>query len=142
MKNSNFPLWITVVLIILLIWNIIGVLNFYNQVTISEQDLMNLPIEQQNFIANIPFWTIIAFGIAVVGGSLGCMALLLKKKVANIFLQLSLAGVIAQMYHNLVIAKALDIYGPGQITMPIMIISFSILLVWLSKYATKKEWIS
>jgi len=70
------------------------------------------------------------------------MALLLKKKVANIFLQLSLAGVIAQMYHNLVIAKALDIYGPGQITMPIMIISFSILLVWLSKYATKKEWIS
>jgi hypothetical protein len=106
------------------------------------QELYNMTAAQQEIFINYPLWAAFAFGLAVIAGFLGCIALLFKKKVANLLLQFSLVGVLVQMYHSLFVAKAVDVYGPGHIVMPIMIIGFAFVLVWLAKFATKKEWIS
>ena len=141
MKNSSYPLWLTIVSAFFIVWNFMGLFNFYAQMTISDQDLYNMPAAEQTVYTSYPLWTAIAFGVAVIAGFLGCIALLFRKKAANLLLQFSLVGVLVQMYHSLFIANALDVYGPGHVVMPIMIIGFAVLLVWLSSLATKEGWI-
>lgn len=141
MKNSSYPLWLTIVSAFLIFWNFMGLFNFYAQMTISDQDLYNMPAAEQAIYTNYPLWAAIAFGVAVITGFLGCIALIFRKKAANLLLQLSLVGVLVQMYHSLFVAKAMYVYGLGHIVMPIMIIGFAVLLVWLSNLATKEEWI-
>ena len=141
MKNSNFPVWLTIISLLFLFWNFFGILNFYNQANMSPNELSDLPIVQQDFISNTPLWSFIAFGVAVIGGFIGCGALLFRKKIANIFLQLSLIGIVIQMYHNFILANGLEVYGADKIAIPVMVIIFAIFLIWLANYATKKQWI-
>lgn len=79
MKNSSYPLWLTIVSAFLIVWNFMGLFNFYAQMTISDQDLYNMSAAEQALYASYPLWSIIAFGVAVIAGFLGCIALLFRK---------------------------------------------------------------
>ena len=141
MKNFT-PIWFSIVSVLFIVWNFLGLYSFYAQMTISDQDLYNMPIAEQAIYTSYPLWAAIAFGVAVITDFLGCIALLFRKKVANLLLQFSLVGVLVQMYQSLFIAIAMDVYVPGHVVMPIMIVGFAVLLVWLSNLATKEEWIN
>ena len=91
---------------------------------------------------DIPLWVNIAFGCAVVGGALGCIALVLKKAIALPILFISLAGVIVQMFHAFIIANSFEVYGPGGTIMPIMVVAIALYLIWLANSAKAKGWIS
>ena len=90
---------------------------------------------------DIPIWVNIAFGLAVTGGSLGCIALAFKKAIALPILIISLLGVLVQMYHSFFIAHAFDVYGPGGTIMPMMVFIIELYLVWLANNAKAKGWI-
>jgi uncharacterized membrane protein len=80
-----------------------------------------------------------AFAIAVFGGALGCLLLLLRKSAAYYLLFASLLGVIVTMIYTL----GVDIdFGLGEILgiilMPLVVAAF---LVWYSKQAERKSWI-
>ena len=47
----------------------------------TAEDLAALPLEQQPLYENIPAWVTGAFAIAVFGGSLACILLLIRKKL-------------------------------------------------------------
>ena len=72
----------------------------------------------------------------------GCVLLLLRKAVAFYALLASLLGVIVQMYYNLVLAESTEVYGPGETAMTVMIPLVALFLVWYSKYAQSRRWIS
>lgn len=141
MKNSKFPLWLTIVCVILIFWNFIGILNFIGQITISEQDLMNLPIDQQNLINERPLWALASFAIAVLFGFLGSITLLIKKKFANILLRISLIAVLIDFYYGRFVFEAQNPAQSIEIILTIMIISMAILLVYLASFANKKSWL-
>jgi len=131
-----------VIAVLALIWNIMGVLTYLGQAFMTEEALNILPEAERALYNDIPAWATAAFAIAVFGGAIGCILLLLKKAMAtNVFI-LSLLGVIVQMIYNLFISNAMDVYGPGSVIMPIMIIIISLFLVRYSKTSTKKGWIS
>jgi hypothetical protein len=98
--------------------------------------------EQLAIITSAPSWVIAVFAIAVFGGLLGSLALLLRKKIAIVLFIVSLIGIIAQMYHNLFVIDSVAIYGPGAAIMPIMVIAFALFLLWFSKFSDKKNWLS
>ena len=136
------PIWFMVVAGILLVWNILGVAAYIMQVTMSPEVLAALPDAQRELYENTPEWAIAAFAIAVNGGALGCLLLLLKRNLAGIFLQLSLAGVLVQMVHSFFISKNFEVFGPGAIVMPIMVIVIAIYLVILAAKAKANRWTS
>jgi MFS superfamily sulfate permease-like transporter len=55
---------------------------------------------------------------------------------------LSLLGVVVQMFHSLFISNSFEVFGPGGMIMPIMVMTIAIYLVVLSKQAKEKGWIN
>lgn len=139
--SSKVAIWFKVVLTFLFIWNLMGIGSFYVHVFISEETLAALPENERALYGQYPLWTEIAFAIAVLGGTIGSLGLLLRRKWAKPILILSLIAIVIQMFHSLVIADSMEVYGPGAVIMPIMVILLGIFLVWLANYATKKEWL-
>lgn len=75
-----------------LFWNAMGLMNLVMQM--SGDSLANMPAEYQVLVAARPIWATIAFIVAVVGGTLGCGLLLLRKKAAIPVLVASLVGTV------------------------------------------------
>lgn len=120
------PKWFTVVTVLALIWNLMGVMAFF---------------QQQGTTPATPIWVIMAFAFAVFGGTLGCLLLMLKKALAKIILLVSLISVIVQMFHAYYISNAWEMFGPGGAIMPVMVIIVAIYLVWLSDKALQNFWL-
>lgn len=139
MKNKA-PTWFMVVAGVLLIWNLLGVMAYIMQVTMSPEALAALPEAQRQLYETTPAWATAAFAIAVNGGALGCLLLLLKRNLAGIFLKLSLAGVLVQMVHAFFMSKSFEVFGPGSMVMPIMVIIIAVFLVMLANKAKANRW--
>lgn len=135
------PKWFLAISIFALIWNLLGVFAYIAQMMITPEILDTLPEAERTIIENTPSWAISAFAVAVWGGALGSLLLLLKKKIAVYVLALSFAGVLVQLYHSIVIANSIAVYGPGDLIMPIMVLLIGGGLIWYSNDLTKKGWL-
>ena len=139
---SKAPKWFMVVAAVLLVWNLLGVMAYVMQVMMSPETLAALPQEQRQLYENTPDWATAAFAVAVNFGALGCVLLLLRKNLAGLFLQLSLAGVLVQMFHSFFMSKSFEVFGPGGLVMPVMVIVIAIYLVLLAAKARTNRWTS
>lgn len=125
-----------------LVWNLLGVMAYVMQVTMTQEAMNALPEAERMLLESAPVWATSAFAIAVNGGALGCLLLLLRQSWAFPVLVASLAGVVVQMYHAIFLADSIEVYGPGGMIMPAMVMVISIFLVWYSKDAKEKGWIN
>ncbi len=125
-----------------LLWNLLGAMAYIGTVTMTPETLAALPADQQAIVTSTPAWATAAFATAVWGGALGCLLLLLRKKWATIVLIISFIGIVVQMIHAFGIANSIEVYGPGGMIMPIMVLIIGAWLIWYSKGAEKKGWIS
>jgi Ca2+/Na+ antiporter len=121
-----------------LIWNVLGAINYLVQM--NADSLAAYREVEQAIIEGRPAWATGAFAIAVFGGTLGCLLLLLRKSAAYYLFIASLLGVIVTMIHTL----SVDIdFGFGEIVgfivMPVVVAAF---LIWYSKHVESKDWIS
>lgn len=139
-KNA-IPTWFWVVFGILLIWNLLGVMAFVQQMMVTSEQIAAMSSEEQKLYAELPVWVTVAFACAVFGGALGCALALMKKALAMPVLIVSLLGVLVQMAHTFFISKAFEVYGPGTAIMPIMVIIIAIILVWLANLSKQKGWL-
>jgi hypothetical protein len=121
-----------------LIWNIMGAINFLAQM--NPDVLAAYRESERAIVENRPVWATGGFAIAVFGGALGCLLLLLRKSSAYYLFIASLLGVIVTMTHTLSIG--ID-FGLGEILgiilMPLVVAAF---LISYSKWAASKGWIS
>ena len=140
--DSKAPKWFMIVAAVLLVWNLLGVMAYIMQVMMSPETLAALPEEQRQLYENTPAWATAAFAVAVNFGALGCVLLLLRKNLAGLFLQLSLTGVLVQMFHSFFMSKSFEVFGPGGVVMPVMVIVIAIYLVVLAANANTKRWTS
>jgi hypothetical protein len=144
--NTMAPKWFVILAVLMAIWNLMGVMAFIMQITIqitmTAEQIAALPEKEQILYQDIPIWVNIAFGCAVFGGLLGCIALAFKKAIALPILFISLAGVFVQMFHSFFIANAFEEYGPGGAVMPMMVIIIASFLVWLANNAKTKGWLA
>ena len=141
-KIYKAPGWFMVVAGVLFIWNLLGVMAYIMQVTMGPEALAALPDAQRQLYENTPKWATAAFAVAVNGGALGCLLLLLKRNLAGLFLQLSLAGVLVQMFHSFFMSNSFEVLGPGGTVMPVMVIVIAVYLVTLAAKARTNRWTS
>jgi hypothetical protein len=121
-----------------LIWNVMGIINFFVQM--NPDVLAAYRESERAIVEGRPAWATGAFAIAVFGGAFGCLLLLLRKSAAYYLFIASLLGVIVTMIHTL--GVGID-FGFGEILgivlMPLVVAAF---LIWYSKWARNKGWIS
>jgi len=135
-STSKPPIWFWIVSVLGLVWNVMGVNAYLQQAYNTESFRAMYPPEQLEIVANQPAWLTAAFAIAVFGGALGCLALLLRKKWAVTLLLLSLLAVIVQMSYAFINDQVTNM------VMTLMIIVFAIFLIWFSRKSAANGWIS
>jgi hypothetical protein len=127
--------------VVALIWNVMGVLNFFMQM--NADVLASLPESHRAIIEGRPAWASGGFAIAVFGGAIGCLLLLLRKSAAYYLFIASLLGVIVTMIHTLGFASSTIDFSPVEISMMILMpLAVAAFLIWYSKQAESKGWIS
>ncbi len=131
--KPHWSFW--VICSVALIWNIMGSINFIMQT--NPEMLANYPEAAQSLIASRPIWATITFAIAVFGGALAEIILLLKKSVAYYLFIASFLGVLITNIHTFQVSSAIDIWVGS--LMSLIIAAF---LVWYSKLVKSKAWVN
>lgn len=143
MSNENpIPGWFWAISAVALIWNLMGVGAYWAHVNMTPEDIAALGEAERALYDSAPAWATGAFAIAVFGGALGSLLLLLRKSWAMPVFVVSLVGVLVQMYHSFFVIDSIEVYGPGGMIMPVMVIAIAALLVWFSKSCKDKGWLS
>ena len=126
-----------VISVVTLIFNVMGVINCFVQM--NADSLALFPESYRPIIESRPIWATTAFAIAVFGGSLGCILLLLKKSAAFYVFIASLIGVIVTMMHIYGVAGFSIFEIWIGVLMQLVVTAF---LTWYSKCAENKGWFS
>jgi hypothetical protein len=54
----------------------------------------------------------------------------------------TLVGILVQLYHSFFICNSFEVFGPGGLIMPVMVVIIGVLLIWLSRKATSQNWLN
>ncbi|MEZ4857645.1 MAG: hypothetical protein R2781_02430 [Flavobacteriaceae bacterium] len=138
-NKPNILYW--VIAVIALLWNAMGAKAYLDQAFRNETFMTSYTPEQIAIVDALPIWVTAAFAVAVWFGLLGAIFLLLRRSWAKPFFLISLIGVFVQMGYTLFMGEGADNYGPGGISMILMIIVGAILFLWYSNYAKTKGWL-
>ena len=118
-----------------LVWNALGSMNYIMQM--NPDTLADYPEAARTLVEGRPSWATGAFAIAVFGGALGCLLLLLRKSAAYYVFIASLIGVIVTNIHTLGVTGSTEIWVGS--LMSLVVAAF---LIWYSKMTERKGWIS
>ncbi len=132
------PKWFWVVSGLGLVWNLVGVMAFVGQMTM---DLTTLPAAEQAFYESTPAWATVAFAVAVFGGVLGCVGLLLRRGWAFAMLVACLLGIVVQDGHSLFIGNGIEVFGPAGFILPLFTFGVAAALAGFARYSTLQGWI-
>ena len=139
---NGLPRWFTLVAILALVWNLLGVMAFFGHITMTSEAIAELPQAEQALYSEVPLWATIAFTVAVFAGALGSVALLMRKRICYPLFVVSLVAVLVQMFHSFFISNSYEVYGPGGTVMPLMVIIIAFLLVAFSIKGRNNNWFS
>lgn len=134
--------WITAG--VLLVWNLIGLMFYYQQSTLTPEIMMEAGLTPQQIahIVNTPAWGHSGYAIAVNAGVLGAILLLLRKAWAVPLFALSLVGALVQDLDAFVLRDALEAWGSGGIILPALVIAICGFEIWYSRAAKAKGWLT
>jgi len=140
MSESNKPgvaFWI--IGVVALIWNGMGVNAYLQSAFKTEAATVELNAEQLALLDSTPAWMTALFAIAVFAGAIGCIALLIRKKMATTLLMVSFIAATIQQLYWLFGTNAVEVFSYKKpYLMPILIIIFAAFLVWYSKDQKRK----
>ncbi len=140
-KSAIRPHWsFWLIGIVALIWNLMGSLNFVMQ--LDADGVASYPESHRAIIVGRPAWATGGFAVAVFGGALGCVLLLLRKPSAQYLFLASLVGVIVTMIHTLRVAGTAADFTPFEVVLTMLMpVAVAIFLVWYSTFAERRSWI-
>src|SRR4029453_2432156 len=110
------------------LWSAIGVLSFMLTQMHVEAVMSQFPPQQREYFESFPWWTVAFWAIGVFGGVIGCLLLLLKKRLAVPGLLASLIGMIGCNFGGLFLLGGMEVMretgGLGLTVVPIIIAAF------------------
>ena len=141
-QTQKPPTWFWIIVGIALLWNLMGLMAFFAQILTPPEEIAALPDAQRALYEAMPVWAIIAFAVAVFCGTLGCVALAMRKNWAMWMFKLSLAGVILQNINAFFLQDSYAVFGPGGSMMVVLVAVVAIALIWLTWHAKNNNWLS
>jgi hypothetical protein len=136
------PKWFRPVAVAALIWNLLGCFAYLSDVTLTPDDVAKLSAAQQALYASRPAWAVAATAIAVWGGALGCIGLIMRKRWATVVLLASLAGVVVQDIALFGLTDAASQAGPAVLGLQGLVLVIALALVALGRNAQRHGWLS
>ena len=139
--KASPPVWFWVIAVVALLWYLMDTSAFFMRLFLTEEGIKAMPENQQHLYQNIPLWVNIVFGFEVFGGTLGSIALLLRKKWAMPLFVISILGVLAQTSNIWFLTDAIKAMGAPAVVMPLVAMIIGAAMIALSKSAIRKHWL-
>ena len=135
------PPWFAVLAVLALLWNLAGLFAVVADLKLSAAEIAALPLDQQALYRARPGWSVVASVVAVVGGTLGCIGLLLRRRWAVPALAASLVGVLVQDIGIFVVAGAASVAGPVPVVLQSVVFAIAVGLLLLARRAGARSWL-
>jgi len=121
------------------LWSLMGVVSFMLAEMNVEAVMSRYPQQQRDYFTSFPLWAVAFWAIGVFGGVIGCLLLLLKKRLAFPVLLASLIGAIVSNLGGLFLLGGMKVMqetgGLGFTAVPIVL---GVLLASYARAMSKK----
>ncbi len=135
--RTPWHLWVVGVLAVP--WNAMGAFDYLMTQTRNEGYMSQFTPEQLEYFYGFPAWAVAFWAIAVWGGVLGAVLLLLKKKLAAPVLLVSFLSMVVTTIYNFGLSNGMEIMGsPGALAFSAAIFVVALLLYLYARGMTKK----
>ena len=121
-----------------LVWNAMGVVNIFMQM--NPDVLATYPESHQTIVANQTGWIAASVTVAIFGGAIGCVLLLLRKAGAVYLFYASLIGTIIVVAHTL--SLPIELSSSDIVLIIVMPVVVAALLAWYSRWTAMRGWIT
>ena len=136
-RGRPWHLWLVGILGFL--WSLMGVVSFMLAEMNVEAVMSRYPQQQRDYFTSFPLWAVAFWAIGVFGGVIGCLLLLLKKRLAFPVLLASLIGAIVSNLGGLFLLGGMKVMqetgGLGFTAVPIVL---GVLLASYARAMSKK----
>jgi len=129
------------VAVLAMLWNLFGLFSFHYHLTATSEAVAGWPEAQQRIFEAMPRWIFVPFAIATIGGMLGSLGLLLRKRWAVPVLLLSLLGIVVQSAAEYAITPAWALTGARGALLPLAIVAVGLFLWWYARKAVGRGWL-
>ena len=131
------PAWYWLVAVAALLFEGAGAYLFTNSLQI---DAASLPLDQRAIFEATPQWMTMAWAVAIASGLLGAIALLLRRRLAEPLLLISLVAVAVQFSGLFLVKQLREITPEDHLALPIVILLFAYGFWQTSKLARRRGW--
>jgi hypothetical protein len=135
------PTWYYLVAGLITFWALIGCYAYLSQVSMSADDLAQLPAQQREIWAMMPAWVTGAYASAVWIGLAGAICLLIRLRIAQTLFIVSLAAVIVQFGWTFAATPILSTMGGSAAIFPLVIAAIGAFEIWFSRMAATRRWL-
>lgn len=136
------PRWFKVASIVALLWNLAGLFAFVSDAAMGPDDVAKLSAAEQAMYAARPTWSLVATGIATIGGTLGSLALVLGKRWALPVLAASLLGLVGQDAAMLSLPGGIGSLGAVPIVLQTLVLLIAFALIVLARKGIARSWLT
>jgi hypothetical protein len=131
-KPTPWHFWL--IGIVGLLWSSVGAYDYIMTQTQNEAYMANFSAEQLEFFYGFPTWVTATWAIAIWGGVLGAVFLILRRRLAEPIFLVSLVAMILTTIHNYGLSNGLEVSGDAfSLVFTAVIFLSSIGLWWYAK---------
>ena len=132
--NSQPPVSFWIISGVFLVWNAIGLMFYYMQVTMTPEFMAaNFTAAQVSLMESTPVWATAAYATAVNAGVIASLLLLLRNSWAKTFYLVSFAGVLIQDFDAFILSDVIGAWGTSALYLPVMVIVICLAEIWYSR---------
>ena len=137
-ETIAIPAWFRVAAIGALLWELLGCALYLIRMT---TDPASLPIDERAIFNATPTWVLAAFALAVWIGLAGAVLLVMRRRLAQPLLLVSLLALVVQNSSLLLDPELRNLVASDQLLVPFLIVVVSYSIWHLAWQAQKSGWL-
>lgn len=136
--TTRTPASLWIVGVLALLWNLLGLASFVFQMLMPAEALQAMPAEQRAVYEAAPGWLYLFYGIATIGGVLGSLALLLRRRWAALVFLVALLGLIVQVIAGYATTPSWAVSGAAGLGFSLFLVLVAVALWRFSAWMEKR----
>jgi hypothetical protein len=104
-------------------------------------DPSSLPLDQRTVVLARPLWSLVAYGLAVWVGLAGAVLLVMKRKLAEPLLLVSLMAAIFTFLPYAVVPGVRDNVSTNDIAFALVILAITWTIFWFARHSRQRGWL-
>lgn len=136
--DTKPPAWYWLAAVAALLFEGAGAYLFANSLML---DPASLPLDQRAVFDATPQWMTIAWGVAIGAGVLGAVALVIRRRLAEPLLLVSLLAVVVQFSGLFLVRQLRELTPEDHLIVPVVILLLAYAIWQMAKLAKRRGWL-